>query len=76
MNSKTQASFDARGFYYRNGSSYELITGTTEVTASFYTTEISANLPFILSVIPEPSSSCALLAGLFTLVSLRRRRAA
>lgn len=70
------ALFDTRGYYVQDaGGTYNLISGASPVPAGFYATEIAANLPFILSTIPEPSSCCALVMGVFTLASLRRRRA-
>ncbi len=66
--------FDARGFYYRNGSSYELITGATEVPTSMYVTEISANMSFILSVVPEPSNGGVITGILLCMAALVLRR--
>ena len=70
------ALFDMRGFYVEDApNSYHLVSGASPVPAGMYATEISSNLPFILSTVPEPSSCCALVVGVFTLASLRRRRA-
>jgi hypothetical protein len=69
------ALFDMRGYFLQTtGGIYSPVVGASPVPSGFYATEISSNLPFILSTVPEPSSGCALATGVFTLVSLRRRR--
>ncbi len=69
------ALFDMRGYYVQDASgAYNLVSGASPVPSGFYATEIASNLPFILDAVPEPSSCCALIAGVITLASLRLRR--
>lgn len=48
------ALFDARNFYYYDGTNYVLISGSTRVPTGFYSTRISSRMTWIRSVIGTP----------------------